>query len=224
MRSTVLGIGTVALVATIALAACSSDAATSGSTGSTPGSAASIITVGPTAFETVAPTVITIATTTTVVVLAPGTIIPSESTYTIQSGDYPSTVATKFKVDLQALLDLNGFELKNNQVPAWPLPGSVIKIPAGATVPGESTSTDVPTGTDGTNGTGGAAPTTAAVPTTVDVCAESSYVIVAGDVPSTVAAKFDTTVDALAAANVNTKGYDNFVVGITIKIPAKTNC
>ena len=221
MRSTVLGIGSAALVATIVLAACSSDAATSGSTtvGSSPQSSASIITVGPTAFETVPPTIITIETTTTVVVLAPGTVIPTESTYTIKSGDYPSTVASKFKVDLQALLDLNGFELKNNQVAAWPLPGIAIKIPAGATVPNENGTpgTDVPTVTDDTA-------TTVAVPTTVDVCGESEYVIVGGDVPSTVAAKFDTTVDALAAANANTKGYDNFVVGITIKIPAKTNC
>lgn len=222
----------MALVAVIGLASCGSDDATSSSSdGSNPDTVtATTILVTPTAFATVAPTSTTTLTTTTTIVLLPGTQIPTESTYTIVSGDYPSTVAAKFEVDLTALLDLNGWELKGNNVPDWPLPGVVIKIPAGAVVPNEDGSAGTPTtvgetdDTAGTEGTGTGANTTQAPVTTVDTCAASEYEIQAGDVPSAVATKFDTTVDALAAANVNTPHYDAFIAGFTIIIPAKTDC
>ena len=166
------------------------------------------------------------APTTTAAPLAPGSIIDTESTYTIQSGDFPSTVATKFKVDLDELLALNEFDLVGQQVPDWPLPGTMIKIPAGATVPGASTPATSAPGSDGEDaaGGGGATATTTATATTVDTCAPSKYEIVAGDTPLGVARKFDTTVEELDAANAETAGYGGFIVGIEINIPAKSDC
>jgi hypothetical protein len=39
-----------------------------------------------------------------------------------------------------------------------------------------------------------------------------------------VAKKLDTTVEALDAANVNTKGYSGFFPGLKIKTPPKADC
>ena len=64
------------------------------------------------------------------------------------------------------------------------------------------------------------APTTTADPGGSN-CISGTYVIKAGDLPSRVANKFDVTVDQLAAANINTPGYRNFVVGTEINIPKK---
>ena len=215
-----LGVGTVVLMASIGLAACGSDGdGTSDSTDpSSSSDVAQTLEVKPTDFATVPPTSTTSPPTSTLPP-QPGDTIPTESTYTIVSGDFPSTVASKFKVTLEDLLALNGFELVGQQVPLWPQPGTVIKIPAGATVPNE----------DGTPGTevassDGGGDTTVAPVTTVDVCAASEYEIQAGDAPSTVAAKFDTTIDALAAANADNPNYAAFIVGFKITIPAKTDC
>ena len=46
-----------------------------------------------------------------------------------------------------------------------------------------------------------------------------SHTIVEGDLPSTVAKQYDVTLDALNAANANTQGYQNFIVGVKIIIP-----
>jgi len=226
MRTIWLGIGSVAVALAAGLASCGSDDdGGAASTSPTDSGVVTVVSVTSTDFQTLPPPSTTSPPTTSLPP-QPGDTIPAESTYTIQSGDFPSTVASKFKVDLQALLDLNGLELNDqNMVPDWPQPGQVIKIPAGATVPNEdgTPGTDVATADTGDTGdTGGA--TTEAPVTTIDVCAESEYKIQEGDTPSGVAAKFDTTVDALAAANADTQYYEQFIAGITIKIPPKTDC
>jgi LysM repeat protein len=99
-------------------------------------------------------------------------------------------------------------------------PGATIKIPPGWTEPG------TPTDTGGTTATG----TTPSTETTTTVaggqsaCAPGEYTIVEGDFLGKVAKKLDTTVDALNAANTNTKGYASFYVGLKIKTPPKANC
>ena len=191
-----------------------------------------ILPLTPTNFATI-PTVPATSTTTTAP--APGAPIAGESTYTIQPGDYPSTIARKFGVKFQDLLALNGWTLVGQQVTNFPPPGTQIKIPAGATAPasGEAPSTaTTAAGGDGTTSAttttaGGAKPTTtAARPTTTGgACATGSYVITKDDTSRTkVAAKFDVTVDQLDAANANTKGYSAFYPGLKIIIPAKSGC
>lgn len=174
----------------------------------------SIATVGPTNYATLPPTESTSTTTTVAGAVSNAGQITTEITeYEIQAGDVPFLVATKFKITLDALnlanADTEGYDVF--------YPGLRIKIPVGATIPD-------PTATTTTAAGATPAETTTTIAGGGDNCAPGSYVIQAGDIPSTVAKKFDVTVEQLNEANVNTQGYTNFIVGVTIVIPAKADC
>ena len=152
--------------------------------------------------------------------VAAGEVVTTEQEYVVQAGDYPLKVTEMFGVSLDDLVAYNEWGSANE----FPGPGTTIKIPPGGTAPGatepaESTDTATDTGTDATT----EAPA-ATIPDAGDNCGEGTYVIVAGDIPSRVADKFDVTLDALNAANAGTPGYAGFVVGIEIVIPAKADC
>lgn len=232
MRSRVLVAG-LALAASVALGACGS-----GSSGNSTGS--TIAPLGPTNFVTI-PTVP--ATTTTTLPPVAGEALAGETTYVIQTGDYPSTIAQKFKVSFQDLLTLNGWNLVGQQVTNFPAVGTEIKIPAGATQPGASTGTTTAPASGATTTTAAAGSgatttttksstkattTTAAAGSTptnsAGPCVEGTYTIQKGDIPINVAKNFDLTVDQLNAANANTKGYKAFPVGLKIIIPKGSNC
>ncbi len=218
MRSLLFGAGSVAVALAVGLSGCGDSGGDSGTTGAS----ATTLGISSTNFVTLAPT----PSTTTPITSAeplPGSILEFESTYVIQADDYPSTVANRFKVDFQEFLDLNGWTFDGTYVPEWPAIGTTIKIPAGATVPGEP-APGVDTGTDDTTADESEATTgtTEAPTTTVNICTEGTYTIVEGDTPSGVATKLDTTIDLLAAANADTKGYSSFYVGLVIKVPTKT--
>jgi LysM repeat protein len=144
----------------------------------------------------------------------PGTQTTEITEYTIKDGDVPFTVANKFGITLDALnlanVDTSGYS-------AFYV-GLKIKIPVGATIPSASTDTTTTT----------TASTPSETTTTLagggSNCTQGSYTIVAGDLPGTVATKFDVTVAQLDEANVNTSGYKNFIVGVKIIIPAKDGC
>jgi hypothetical protein len=204
-----------ATLAGIGLVACGGDAASPGITA---------VKVGATNYVTIPPAASTIPPVTTAPD-APGSVLQFESTYIIEDGDYPSTVATKWKVKFPDLMTLNGWTLDaNNNVPEWPGVGQTIRIPAGATVPGEpapSTQT-TPAGSQPTSATTAAPPT----PTTTTTIAnastgcDGSYTIDVSDTSrKKVADKFDLTVAALDAANASTKGYSSFYAGLVIVIP-----
>jgi len=206
MKSIFFGVSGVVLAAGLGLTSC----------GSTPATAtATTIRVGATNFVTLPPTQSTNTPVTSGEAL-PGTKIELESTYVIQAGDYPSTVAQKFKVAFADLMALNQWTLADNGiVPEWPGVGGTIKIPAGATVPDSSGAATPSNGT-----TAPAAESTAAPVTTEKICtSDTPYTITNGDAPANVAARFKTTVNKLNQANGGTKGYANFVVGTVIKIP-----
>lgn len=137
--------------------------------------------------------------------------VAGEQEYTIQSGDVPFTVARKFGVTLEAL------NLANADTAGYSAfyVGLKIRIPAGGVIPDPSANTTVP-------------PTPAQTTTTIkggqSNCQAGSYVIVEGDTPSTVAQKFDVTLEQLNVANADTRGYSNFIVGVTIVIPPKSSC
>jgi LysM repeat protein len=193
--------------AALALAACGS---------SNTSSTSSVVSIPATNYHTIAPTPSTTTTT-----LAPGqTTVPGQTTtdvtdYTVQKGDVPFNVARKFSITLDALNQANA------GTPGYSAfyPGLKIKIPAGAVIP-----TTLPPGATTTVAT--PAHTTTTLKGGGSNCPAGSYVIVAGDLPSTVAKKFNVTVAELDAANVNTPGYKNFVVGAKIVIPASNakNC
>jgi LysM repeat protein len=150
----------------------------------------------------------------------PDAVVEGTQEYTVQSGDAPYVLVERFGVTLEDLLAVNEWSSPDQ----FPFPGTVILIPPGgksvaaATTPSpdapEDTSTD--TATEDT--------ATETIPDAGDNCAPGTYTIVDGDYPGRVASKFDVTVEALNAANVNTSGYSSFYVGLEIVIPAKSDC
>ena len=176
--------------------------------GAASGSSTTAVNLNSTSFATLAPTLSTVPPETTAP--AAGQVSPVAQEYTLVSNDVPVNVAKRFGVTLDAL------NLANAATPGYAdfYVGLVIKIPEGAIVPAPTT-TAVPS-TETT--TADAAATTTLAPD-ANGCTTGSYVIVAGDLPGRVASKFDVTVAQLDAANVNTKGYKNFIVGVTIVIP-----
>jgi LysM domain len=184
------------------------------------GSSSDPTTLGLTAtnYVTVIPTPTTTTTTTIAGLTNPGAVHPEEGSYVIATGDYPSTIAKKFKVVFADLLSINGWTLVGQQVPEFPTPGTTIRIPPNWTEPG----------TADTSGNGGSTPPTNTTTTLAgggSTCAPGEYTILAEDTSrSKVAKKLDTTVDALDAANVSTPGYSSFYPGLKIKTPPKANC
>ena len=72
---------------------------------------------------------------------APMTVFENETLYTVQEGDYPSTVASMFGVPYEDFMALNGFVLDEvGFLPEWKV-GLVVRIPAGAVVPPTTPST-----------------------------------------------------------------------------------
>lgn len=147
--------------------------------------------------------------------------------YEVQSGDYGLKVANDFGVSVEDLEAVNGWSDAGKE---FPFPGTIIKIPAGATAP-TATPTDTPSATpvEGeteTPATGTAPESTGeAIPEVGDNCDPGSYVIEAADTTRfRVAEKFDVTVEAMDAANTGTNGYEAFYPGLTIVIPGKDDC
>jgi LysM repeat protein len=178
-----------------------------------------VLQLTPTNYVTVTQTPTTLTPTTIQGGTAnPGLVHPEEGTYIIATGDYPATIAVKFKIKLTDLVAINGWTLANNQVPEFNslAPGATIKLPPGWTEPGTADTT--------ATGTTPSTETTTTIAGGQSTCAPGEYTIVAGDYVGKVAKLLNTTVDALNAANVNTKGYASFYVGLKIKTPPKANC
>ncbi len=80
-------------------------------------------------------------TTTTIAVTLPcetgnaARVHPEACLYVLAIGDFPSTVANRFKVAFEDLLAINGWTLVVDQVPEFPAAGTVIRIPPGWTEP-----------------------------------------------------------------------------------------
>jgi LysM repeat protein len=148
----------------------------------------------------------------------PDAIVEGIQEYTVQSGDAPYVLVSRFGITLEDLLGVNEWTDPNQ----FPFPGTVILIPPGAksvTAAADTTSTG---GSESTTDT--ASEPAETIPDAGDNCAPGSYTLVDGDYPGAVASKFDVTLDALNAANAGTPGYGAFYVGLEIVIPAKADC
>ena len=163
------------------------------------------------------------ATTTTTTTLPPGQsaepgqISQQEQTYTVKSGDSVSKIASLYGLAGDVLANYNSWP-EGIQHPIFP--GDVVRIPPGATVPAAGGSTGEAT-TDGAT-TGETPVETTADPgeTATDGECPTTYVIQSGDTTRiAVAEKFGITYEQMDAANTNTPGYANFVVGTPITIP-----
>lgn len=144
----------------------------------------------------------------------PDAIVEGIQEYTVQSGDAPYVLVTRFGVSLEDLLGVNEWTDPSQ----FPFPGTVILIPPGAkSVTAAAATTETSTDTE-------AEAPTETIPDAGDNCAPGTYTIADGDFPNRVAEKFDVTVQALNAANAATPGYSGFIVGVEIVIPAKADC
>jgi LysM repeat protein len=219
MRSTLFGIGAVAVAVTVG--------ASCGSSGEGAVTNTTAIQIGATNYVTIPPTASTLSPAVTTAGAQP------EQEYIVASGDYPATIAQKFNVPFQALMDLNGWVLNGQMAVGFPPAGTPIRIPAGGTLVGEPVPAPTVAGTPGVTTPGvtaaGTVPTatspvfTAAPTTTLSAaCVGEEYTIVASDTSrSKVASNFGVTVQALDAANASTPGYSAFYPGLVIKIPSK---
>lgn len=196
------------MVAALVLGACGGDDSSAATR------ATVTLAAGETDYQTIAP-----ATTTTTV---PGEVAPSaEQEYTVQAGDYGIKVANQFGVSLEDLENVNGWSDAGRE---FPTPGSVIRIPAGATnaAATPATPTDATGGTEVATVTGGEAGE--AIPDPGSNCEAGSHTVVAGDIPLKLVDLYDVTLEALAAANADNPAYSRFIPGEKIIIPAKDGC
>jgi LysM repeat protein len=164
------------------------------------------------------------ATTVPVDTLAegdPDAIVEGIQEYTVQSGDAPYVLVTRFGISLEDLLGVNEWTDPSQ----FPFPGTVILIPPGAKSVTAATAATTDSGDTSADDEAEAEATPAeTIPDAGDNCSQGTYTIVEGDYLGKVASKFDVTVDALNAANASTPGYSSFYPGLEIVIPAKSDC
>lgn len=148
----------------------------------------------------------TTTTTTTVVpgVTAPsqvGQLSPQEQIYVVQPNDGPAKIAALYGITMDQLIAYNAYPEGAQHVF---LVGEEVRIPPNSKIPDLSGTAD---------------PTADPAPTGSGDC-PTSYVIQAGDTSRiAVAEQFGITFEQMDAANVNTPGYQSFIVGTPITIP-----
>jgi LysM repeat protein len=130
-----------------------------------------------------------------------------EQPYEIRSGDYILSIARKFDVPYQVLIAYNGWSDGANHAL---VPGESIRIPPAGYDPAAASAVGSAVGST---------PAAAGGPTCPDGSPQETYEIRRGDTKGRVAARLDTTVAELDAANASTPRYPAFVVGIDILVP-----
>ena len=170
--------------------------------------ATTVVGVTPTAFATIPPVASTLPGTTTTL---PANAVGSETTYTVVLGDSPISVATKFGITVSLLLSYNAILVPSD----FPYPGQTLRIPANATQPVDSGTTQTPAG-------GSTATPTPAAPVGPGCGTRpaGTYEIQSGDSMWAITKKFCITEAQLRAANEWATGAVTFLVGQKINIPA----
>lgn len=180
------------------------------------GARQTLVEIQPSNYVEIAP-----ATTTTTSTTAPATedgtpgeIAPGEQSYTIKAGDSLSKIASLYEITLEQLVNYNGFPNASQLI----VPGDVIKIPPQSVVPESGGATEAAGASD--SGSESASEDTADEAATNDGECPTTYVIKAGDTTRIgVAEQFGITFQEMDAANADTPGYANFIVGTEIVIP-----
>jgi LysM repeat protein len=184
------------LVAALAVAAgCGGGSATP--TATPPPGAAGIPTATP--FATVPAAVIVTATA--------GGGVGSEVTYTVQPGDSLLAIASRFGSTVEAI------QSRNNLSSSEILVGQELIVPNATAIGGGASGTATPTASD--------APSQATATPSAGGGSTQVYVVQSGDTALGIAFQFNTTLDALAAANGMTVAeVTNLRVGQKLQIPA----
>ena len=143
-----------------------------------------------------------------------GTPAGTGSTYTVVANDTVYGIARRYGLSADALAQFNGW---SDGSAHSIYPGDDVAIPKGATA--SATPTTSATAASTTT----AAPTSTGAATTVAPGPGGTYLVVAGDYLTAIAAKTGTTVSAIVAANGWADGADHPIFpGQTIKLPAKS--
>jgi len=197
-----VGIGALALVG---LGACSS----SGGTGAAP---ATTIKIGTPSYQTLLPQVTSTLPPPTVPGQVGG-IVPGEQQYTVKSGDVMVTIAKKFCISAQDLVDYNQWA-DSGGFDHGLFPGNIVKIPPNSCKEGTG------------NTVASIAPTVEGTPEATSTTALASpggtYTVQSGDYLLGIAKKTGTTVDGIVAANGWTDGdKHNLIPGQKINLPPK---
>ena len=134
-----------------------------------------------------------------------------ERVYEIKGGDYLVAIAADFDVPVNYLPEYNGWDdgLRHALVP-----GQEMRIPPSDWDPSGPAAPDA-----SDDASEGSAPDETADAGCAGAEQPETYTIQAGDTPGRVAVANDVTVAELAAANQGVTGYAGFVVGIEITIP-----
>jgi LysM repeat protein len=127
-----------------------------------------------------------------------------ERIHVIEAGDVLVVIARDFDVPVDHLVSYNGW---TDGLRHALMPGDEIRIPPSDYDP------------DGVASTDGTAQDGSVVGECPDGEPQETYTIRRGDIPARVAEDHDTTVEELDAANDGVVGYPGFVVGIEINIP-----
>jgi LysM repeat protein len=143
----------------------------------------------------------------------------AEQSYTVEAGDYPVLIATRYDVPLDELTAYNKWESDYSDFPAV---GETVRIPPGAKFVDPNATETTTEDTDN----GGSEPETTTGTTTGGPCDPGEYEVEAGDYPIIIAEKFDVTLEELTRYNHWTPpDYLDFPsVGETVKIPPPSDC
>lgn len=173
--------------------------------GDTLGVATTVVAVTPTAFATIPPVASTLPGTTTTL---PANAVGQETTYTVQAGDSPISVATKFGITVSLLLSYNAMLSPSE----FPYPGQTLRIPANATAPVDN----------GSSGGGATSPSTPAGPVGPGCGTRpaGTYTIADGDSVWAITKKFCITQAQLFGANQWPDAGVTLLPGQVINIPA----
>ena len=176
--------------------------------GDTLGVATTVVAVTPTAFATIPPVASTLPGTTTSL---PPNAVGQETTYTVQAGDSPISVATKFGITVSLLLSYNAMLSPSE----FPYPGQTLRIPANATAPVDNGTTGGATGGGTTNST-----PTGPVGPGCGTRPAGTYTIQNGDSVWAITKKFCITQAQLFGANQWPDAGVTLLPGQVINIPA----
>lgn len=147
------------------------------------------------------------------IVLDPPDDPTQERAYEIQSGDYLVGIASDFDVPVNNIVEYNGWGdgLRHPLVP-----GEEIRIPPSDYDPDGAVATDGTAAADVTDESTADDNSAGECP---DGNPQGTYTLRSGDIPARVAQANGTTVAELEAANDGVVGYSGFVVGIEINLP-----
>lgn len=193
----IIAVAACVVVTSVFGAACSGD---------TLGVATTVVNVTPTNFATIPPVASTAPGTTSTL---PAGALGSETTYTVQLGDSPISVASKYNISVTTLLAYNAWVDPKQ----FPYPGTIIKIPASAVV----------NPTQNTTSAGGTAAPGVKVKPGCENHTAGTYSIQSGDSLWLIQNKFKSCFTITALLNANNWSDVQSVVllqGQSINIPA----